>query len=153
MRRRPDAMLSNVVLGWLGKMLANIPPEVVAAYINNGRDPLADAVAMFPDQVMFGKSLARPFARLLVGIGPVDVVKKLREINPVAAGVIMNHPKGMEWLDQLLVKVKDLLACEDVVCNSCLQPFPLYPPGQRKYACPYCGAEYEAPASPDRPEE
>jgi len=143
-------MLADLGLKWISKILAQIPPEVVVSYINDGRDPLVDAIKNFPDQVMFGKSIARPFSRLLVGLDAGRVMEKLREINPMVAGVILNHPKGMDWLKDVLNKVKELLACEDMLCNSCLQPFPLYPAGAKKYVCPYCGAEYEFDKSLNR---
>ena len=146
-------MLASMGLKWISKMLSSIPPEVVAHYINDGKDPLVDAIRYFPDQVMFGKSLARPFSKLLVGLDARRVLEKIREANPMVAGVIMNHPRGMAWLESVLVRVKELVICDDMLCNSCLQPFPLYPAGLKKYACPYCGAEYDFGKSADRLEE
>ena len=143
-------MLADLGLRWISKILGQIPAEIVASYINDGRDPLVDAIRYFPDQIMFGKSIARPFSRLLVGLEAEKVMEKLKEINPMVAGVILNHPRGMDWLRDVLNKVKELLGCEDVLCNSCLQPFPLYPPRAKKYVCPYCGAEYNFEKSSNR---
>ena len=143
-------MLANMGLKWIGKILSSIPPNIVAMYINDGRDPLIDAVKNFPDQVMFGKTVGKPFSRILVGMKPEKVLEYIKKFNPMVAGVILNHPDGMKWLREVLDKVKELMACDDVLCNSCLQPFPLYPPGKEKYVCPYCKAEYEFKKSSNR---
>ena len=133
----------GLAVRWFAKMIARIPPEAVARYVEDGRDPIEDLVRLAPETVMFAKQLATPFAKLLVGVDADRALAELRRVNPMAAGVIMNHPNGKEWLRLVLLKVKELMTAKDVICEHCQNPFPLYPPGRKKYSCPYCGAEYE----------
>lgn len=129
-----EKFAGSVIANWI----AQIPPEVVLSYIENGRDPFEDAVKNFPNQVNTVRQLVKPFLKNLPKLDVKTALKKLCEINPRSGGVILNHPNGIAWFENILNSARTLLLCDEIVCDQCLKPFPLYPPGREEYECPYC---------------
>ncbi|MEM1548709.1 MAG: hypothetical protein QXM02_06810 [Thermoproteota archaeon] len=127
-------LAGSVIADWI----AQIPPEVVLSYIESDKDPFEDAVKNFPNQVNMARQIIKPFLKVLPRFDARIALRKLCEVNPRSGGVILNHPRGLEWFEKILSNAKMLLSCDEVICDQCLNPFPLYPPGREEYECPYC---------------
>jgi len=136
-------VLAKIAEKIVGDILARIPPAVVLKYIENGGDPILDAIRMFPTDAMQMKNLARMFSKIVAEITAEQVLDYIRKNKPVLAGVIMNHPRGFEWLESTLSNAKVFISCEDILCSHCMNPTPLYPPWEREWSCIFCGATYQ----------
>ena len=135
--------LTKVAEKVVADIFSKIPPKLLAEYIENGRDPILDAIYAYPAEAMQMKQLAKLFSKIIASITAGQVLDYLRKQNPIAAGVIMNHPDGFEWLEKVLGNAKEFIACEDVLCSYCMNPTPLYPPWEKEWKCIFCGATYQ----------